>query len=157
MNFPKYALVSEFHKKAYMAFLNMHTRCYNPRATDYKYWGGRGIRVEGAWNLPGELGFSAFLRDLGLPPDFHSSLDRIDVNKNYCRENCRWADRSTQASNKQKRQYSISYTISYDKAKKKYKLYRHNLNTKVRTYLAWFDTEQLALERIELESQKGLI
>ncbi len=73
---------------------DMRARCNNPKDSDYKDYGGRGILVCDSWN-----DFGSFLEDLGERPRGHS-LDRIDVNGNYEPSNCRWADAKTQANNK---------------------------------------------------------
>lgn len=61
----------------------------------YKNHAGRGISVCQSW-----LDFENFYEDMGENYKDGLELDRIDVNGDYCKENCRWVDRSTQAFNK---------------------------------------------------------
>jgi hypothetical protein len=72
----------------------MIQRCNNPKATNYKYYGGRGITVCDRWHS-----FINFLADMGERPA-GMTLDRIDVNGKYEPSNCRWTTSSEQQQNK---------------------------------------------------------
>jgi hypothetical protein len=82
----------------YSTWSNMVQRCELPSATNYRHYGGRGIKVCDEWH-----DFPAFVeyveRELGPRPDGHT-FDRIDVNGNYEPKNCRWATQSQQNANK---------------------------------------------------------
>ena len=80
----------------YITWRNMLQRCGNPRAHNYKYYGGRGIRVCDRW----VNSYTDFLLDVGRKPTDEHTLDRIDVNGNYEPGNVRWATWSEQAANK---------------------------------------------------------
>lgn len=78
------------------------TRCYNPNRREWHRYGGRGIRVCKRWQNP-----ENFIADLLESYIEHSStygglnttLDRINVNKNYSSTNCRWATQKEQSRN----------------------------------------------------------
>lgn len=73
---------------------SMKTRCENPNASDYERYGGRGIRICERWSS-----FDNFFADMGERPK-NTTLDRIDVNGDYCPENCKWSDHVEQQRNK---------------------------------------------------------
>lgn len=91
----------------YMSWASMKSRCYNPKYTDFKNWGGRGIRVCSSW----KNSYQAFVNDMGRKPTKRHTIDRIKNNLHYscgkCREckrrnwkmNCRWATQSEQTRN----------------------------------------------------------
>lgn len=82
--------------KTYSHWVNMKTRCLNPRNGKYKDYGARGIKICEEW-----FDFAKFHNWAianGFDPNL--TLDRIDVNGNYCPENCRWITHAKQASNK---------------------------------------------------------
>ena len=84
-------------QRAYRSFVAMHTRCSNPNRREWPDYGGRGIRVCRRWS--GRDGFSHFVDDMGERPE-GTSLDRKDVNGNYCPENCRWSTPTEQNNNR---------------------------------------------------------
>lgn len=73
----------------------MIQRCHNVNNAQYKNYGARGITVCDEWRES----FEAFVRDMGERPDGFS-IDRIDNDKGYFPDNCRWADWMTQAQNR---------------------------------------------------------
>lgn len=82
----------------------MVARCTNPTNAAYKDYGGRGIKVYPKWQYDQYSFIRYMLDNLGdRPPGF--SLDRIDNSKGYTPGNLRWADRTTQATNRRGRRY----------------------------------------------------
>ena len=80
----------------------MMRRCYDKKKSDYNYYGGRGITVESSWH-----DFWKFVRDVSPRPDSHQ-LDRIDNNKGYSKDNCRWVT-SKENSNNTRGNTIVSY------------------------------------------------
>jgi hypothetical protein len=78
----------------YSSWQAMIKRCTNPSATEYKYYGARGVSVCARW-----MDFANFFADMGERPK-NKTLDRIDVNGNYEPSNCRWATHKEQGRNK---------------------------------------------------------
>lgn len=80
----------------------MKQRCNNPLAPGYENYGGRGISYTSRWKS-----FDNFLEDMGERPE-NLELDRIDVNKSYSKENCKWSNSTDQSFNKRKRKNTVS-------------------------------------------------
>lgn len=78
----------------WVSWNSMKFRCDNPCADNYMDYGGRGITYCERWK-----DFCKFLEDMGDRPE-GCSIEWLNVNGNYCPENCIWSDRSTQARNR---------------------------------------------------------
>lgn len=86
--------------KIYATWRGMKRRCYSEGSENYANYGGRGIKVCDRWTQR-KFGFSNFYEDMGDCPEGYT-LDRINVDGDYTPENCRWADKSTQAYNQRR-------------------------------------------------------
>ena len=78
----------------FVVWRSMVRRCQNIKHPSYHNYGGRGIEVCDRWQS-----FVAFLEDMGERP-FGKTLDRIDNDGNYCKENCRWISMKENSNNR---------------------------------------------------------
>ena len=81
----------------------MKNRCKNKSHTSYHRYGGRGISICERWHK-----FESFFKDMRRKPTPEHSIDRIDNDKGYFPENCRWATRTEQSRNKSMSQFNKS-------------------------------------------------
>ena len=91
----------------YSSWRAMKNRCNNPKHKAYARYGGRGITYDSLWN-----DFSVFLKDMGPKPHAKMELERIDNDKNYCKENCRWATHKEQTRNRGGKRATRLYTFN---------------------------------------------
>lgn len=83
--------------RIFKTWMNMRNRCGRPTASDYKYYGGRGIKICTEWANSFEAFYSWAISN-GYTDEL--TIDRIDVNGDYCPENCRWVTMKVQNQNK---------------------------------------------------------
>ena len=88
MSYPK------LFPKMYSVWTSMRYRCNNSNSNNYKYYGGKGVKICKRWDK-----FENFLHDMGEKPD-GLSIDRIDGDGDYEPNNCRWATQQQQCENK---------------------------------------------------------
>ena len=91
------------HSRIYNIHQNMLARCNRETLPAYEDYGARGITVCDRWMEEAPQGFLNFLEDMGEPADDSLELDRIDNEKGYFKENCRWTTRTEQCYNQRKR------------------------------------------------------
>ncbi|HBQ0511231.1 TPA: AP2/ERF family transcription factor [Klebsiella pneumoniae] len=127
----------------------MIQRCENPNDKRYKDYGGRGITVCHQWH-----DFSSFYADMGSRPDGFT-LDRIDNDKGYSPENCRWATPSEQQLNRRKVKGSKSRFVGVTKRPSGRWSARITVNYKG-IYLGDYDTEEAASEAYQKAKEKVL-
>lgn len=89
--------------RIYNCWKNMNSRCNTKTRPDYKYYGGRGIKICKRWSR-----FKNFYIDMGASYKADLTLDRVNPNLGYSKSNCRWATHETQMSNTTRNKY-ITY------------------------------------------------
>jgi hypothetical protein len=119
------------NSKIYSIWCDMKKRCYNPATQNYKYYGGKGITVCERW-----MSFENFLEDMGELPTQTSSIERLEIEKGYYKENCKWIELNEQAANRSNticiQRNGISYSLRRIAEKLKidygkvYRLYKNN-------------------------------
>ena len=87
---------NESYSRTYKIWQSMRQRCQNFKNSNFKYYGGRGIKVCDAWN--DYVNFSNWIKTSNYKDNL--TIERIDVNGNYCPENCTWIPLEQQPLNR---------------------------------------------------------
>lgn len=133
MIYPKH---NKRNSREYNAWKGIKAHCYNPNNSGYKYYGERGITVCDEW----KNSFIKFYEDMkDCPIGF--SLDRIDVNGNYCKENCRWATKEEQERNKRN-----NFLVTYKGETKSLSEFCDNLNLDYRLIYERINRQKWCIE-----------
>ena len=133
--------------KLYSIWKNIKMRCYNPQSEFYYCYGGKGITMCDEWKDNFDSFYSWAVTN-GYDPDapfMKCTIDRINVNDNYCPENCRWVDKFVQAMNHgiQKNNTSGVRGVKWDNECKRWYA-QININNK-RIYLGRFNNKDDAI------------
>lgn len=144
--FYKHGLFSDKKYVRLSHILNsMKKRCYNINNQNYKYYGGRGIKICNEWldEENGLLNFYNWAINNGYKENL--SIDRINVNGNYEPDNCRWATPKVQANNR-----TSNRMITYNEKTYNVTQWAEKLNMKPRV-LADRIRRQWSIERAFLQ------
>jgi hypothetical protein len=88
----------------YKTWIGIKERCYNTNSPSYLQYGGRGITVSETWVNT----FETFFKDMGFKPSKTHTIERVNVNEGYSKENCIWATKKQQANNRR-----TNYLLTY--------------------------------------------
>lgn len=99
------------YTRLYSVYCGMKDRCKNPNYKYFNRYGGRGIKICPEWDESFEA-FEKWAYQNGYDekkPGKEQSIDRIDLDGDYCPENCRWANQTEQVRNR-----SITRWVQYN-------------------------------------------
>lgn len=140
----------KYRTKEYNTWNSMIQRCTNPNHRHFNHYGGRGIKVCHRWLES----FENFYEDMGECVDSSLTLDRVDVDGDYTKENCRWVNWSVQNRNKRLSKQSLSGKCGVMWCKRHSKWQVQITVNKKQIWLGYFenlDEAVAAREKVEAE------
>ncbi len=119
----------------YNVYHKMVDRCNNENEPAYPRYGGRGIKC--LWSTFEEFKddmYESYLDHIEKHGDKNTSIDRIDNDGNYCKENCRWATKEEQGNNKRNNRIVIidGEQLTAKQASERYNINYHTVHTRLR-------------------------
>lgn len=87
----------------YYTWDGIKKRCYQKNATGYENYGGRGIKMSDDW----KKSFWKFVEDMGDKPFQAATIERINNDADYSKENCTWANSKEQSENRRNNIYVL--------------------------------------------------
>lgn len=142
--------------RLYYIWHGMKNRCSNPTVRDYKSYGGKGVKVCEEWQDFQK--FHDWAYSSGYIEDAErgkTTLDRIDLNGNYCPRNCRWITNKEQQNNR-----SNNIFVTYNGKKQTLSQWSEKLGIPYLTLrkriveLGW-DTERAFTQKVGNQGKRG--
>lgn len=126
----------------------MMSRCFNPKNEHYQDYGGRGIFVCDEWRC-----YENFYNDMGSRPTKEHSIDRSNNDLGYSKDNCRWATKVEQATNKRNTVWveMVDGLMPLSSASRKYGIPKATIRKRL---LRGVDKSQLHLPRVPTRRER---
>ena len=117
--------------KFYNTWQHMKQRCNDPNYPEYQYYGARGITIDPDWNdnfmnFYNDM-YDSYQESVETRGERNTTLERTDVNKGYCKDNCEWTDYHHQNTNKQNTKHYL-YKGSYYTVTELYQNFAENIS-----------------------------
>lgn len=137
---------SKSKTRLYNIWKMMRKRCRCKTRNDYKYYGGKGIKVCEEWDDP-DVGYDNF-HIWAIENGYNDKLtiDRIDNDKDYCPENCRWTTMRRQAYNRSTTKSPIPDNIN---------LMTMTYKGKTLTFREWSEITGIAIKTLRRRRDRG--
>ena len=142
-------------ERLYSVWVGMRRRCRDKKVKEYKNYGGRGISVCEEWNE--YSAFRAWALSTGYDENAGTNectIDRINVNEDYCPENCRWVNSKVQNNNRRNNRLITYHGKTQTVAQWEHELGRRKGQISERLHMGW--SVEDAIERpIQMRKRKN--
>lgn len=134
----------------YNTWCSMNQRCNDANSPSYGRYGGRGIKVCDRW-----MKFENFLEDMGERPSKQHSIDRIENNLGYFKENCEWATVTEQCNNRRNNRTIIfnNRSMTLRRAMREYGCTISMKNVRQRVFMYGWSVERAMSEPVDFKSK----